>query len=123
MDVIADWFWQGLVVEAIVRFFTAEGWIVFGMTAMYSKERGVDIQAARSGRILLVEAKGDPAKTSRDPLRAGKARPTSPTNQSQQWCSHALLEVMGLQTKRPDAVVALGFRIFPLPISIRRDAL
>jgi hypothetical protein len=36
-----------------------------------------------------------------------------PTNQAQQWYSHALLKVMRLQTKHPDAVVALGFPDFP----------
>jgi hypothetical protein len=40
-------------------------------------------------------------------------KPTNPTNQAQQWYSHALLKVMRLQTKYPKAVVALGLPDFP----------
>lgn len=86
MDVTVDWFWEGNVVEAIAQFLSEEGWT--------TKERGVDIQAARAGRTLLVEAKGYPARTYRDPRRAGEVKPTNPTNQAQQWYSHALLKVM-----------------------------
>jgi len=35
------------------------------------------------------------------------------TNQAQQWYSHALLKVMRLQTKHPEAIVALGLPDFP----------
>jgi len=44
---------------------------------------------------------------------AGEYKPTNPTNQAQQWYSHALLKVMRLQTKYPNAIVALGFPDFP----------
>jgi hypothetical protein len=46
-------------------------------------------------------------------MRAGRAKSSRPTNQAQQWYSHALLKVMRLQTKHPEAVVALGFPDFP----------
>lgn len=113
MDVTADWFWEGNVIEAIARFLADEGWIIVGKVDTRSKERGVDIHAARRGRTLLVEAKGYPAKAYRDPRRADEVKPTNPTNQAQQWYSHALLKVMRLQTKHPEAVAALGFPDFP----------
>ena len=40
-------------------------------------------------------------------------KPTNPTKQAQQWYSHALLKVMRLQTKHPEAMVALGLPDFP----------
>ena len=111
MDVTADWFWEGNVVETIARFLADDGWTIVGKADTQSKERGVDIHAARDGRTLLVEATGYPAKIYRDPRRAGEVKPTNPTNQVQQWYSHALLKVMRLQTKHP--VVAIGFPDFP----------
>jgi hypothetical protein len=113
MDVTLDWFWEGNVVEAIARFLVRDGWTVVGKTDTHSKQRGVDIHATRSGRTLLVEAKGYPSKSYRDPRRAGEVKPTNPTSQAQQWYSRALLKVMRLQTKYPDAVVALGLPDFP----------
>jgi len=113
MDVTADWYWEGNVVEAIARFLTQDGWAIVGRADTHSKERGVDIQATRHGRTLLLEAKGYPSKNYRDPRRAAEVKPTNPTNQAQQWYSHALLKVMRLQTKHPEAVVALGLPDFP----------
>jgi hypothetical protein len=113
MDVTADWYWEGNVVEAIARFLVQDGWTIVGKADTHSKERGVDIQATRLGQTLLLEAKGYPSKNYRDPRRAGEVKPTNPTNQAQQWYSHALLKVMRLQTKHPDAVVALGLPEFP----------
>lgn len=87
--------------------------MIVGKADTHSKERGVDIQARRDGQTLLLEAKGYPSKNYRDPRRAGEVKATSPTNQAQQWYSHALLKVMRLQTKYPEAVVALGLPEFP----------
>jgi hypothetical protein len=113
MDVTTDWYWEGNVVETIVRYLTDDGWAIVGKADTHSKERGVDIHATRNGSTLLVEAKGYPSKKYRDPRRAGEVKPTNPTNQAQQWYSHALLKVMRLQTKYPEAIVAIGFPDFP----------
>jgi hypothetical protein len=48
----------------------------------------------------------------RDPRRAMESKPTNPTNQAQQWYSHPLFKVMRLQTKHPEAIVALGLPDF-----------
>jgi hypothetical protein len=57
--------------------------------------------------------KGFPSKKYRDPRRAHEQKPTNPTNQAQQWYSHALLAGMRLQTKNPNATIALAFPEFP----------
>jgi hypothetical protein len=113
VDVTADGYWEGNVVEAIAHFLALNGGTIVGKADTHSKERGVDIQATRHRETLLLEAKGYPSKNYRDPRRAGEVKPTNPTNQAQQWYSHALLKVMRLQTKHPDAVVALGLPEFP----------
>jgi hypothetical protein len=113
MDVTSDWFWEGNVVEAVARALAQSGWTIVGKANTHSKERGVDIHATRNGQTLLVEAKGYPSKNYREPRRASQVKPTNPTSQAQQWYSHALLKVMRLQTKYPNAIVALGFPNFP----------
>jgi hypothetical protein len=113
MDVTKDWYWEGNVVETLARHLETQGWTILTMANTHSKERGVDIHAECKGRTLLIEAKGYPSKFYRNPERATETKPTNPTNQAQQWYSHALLKVMRLQTKHPDAVVALAFPDFP----------
>lgn len=112
MDATADWFWEGNVVEALVRYLRSEGWVIVSKANTHSKERGVDIHASRGTTTLLVEAKGYPSKDYRDPRRAAEQKRTNPVNQAQQWYSHALLKVLRLQSKHPDAKVALAFPDF-----------
>jgi len=68
MDVTADWYWEGNVVEAIARHLEGDGWAIVTKANTHSKERGVDIHADRNGRTLLVEAKGYPSKTTATPV-------------------------------------------------------
>jgi len=113
VDVTTDWFWEGNVVNALAHSLAGKGWKIESQADTRSKERGVDLRASRTGRILLVEAKGYPSTTYRDPLRADEKKPTNPTNQGQKWYSHALLKVLQLQTAYPQAKVALAFPDFP----------
>lgn len=113
MDVTSDWFWEGNVVETIARSLILDGWNVISKADTRSRQRGTDIHATRNSQTLLVEVKGYPSKGYRDPSRAREIKPTNPTNQAQQWYSHALLKALRLQTKYPDAIVALGFPDFP----------
>lgn len=76
MDVTADWYWEGNVVDAIACFLAQDGWTIVSKADTHSKERGVDIQASREGRMLLLEAKGYPSKNYRDPRRVGEANTT-----------------------------------------------
>lgn len=113
MDVTVDWYWEGNVVETIACFLAQNEWTIVSKADTRSRERGADIEAIKGGRTLLIEAKGYPSKNFRDPRRADEVKPTNPTNQAQQWYSHALLKVMRLQTKYPEAIVSLGFPDFP----------
>jgi hypothetical protein len=113
VDVTTDWFWEGNVVNALAHSLAGKGWKIESQADTRSKERGVDLRASREGRILLVEAKGYPSTTYRDPLRADEKKPTNPTNQAHKWYSHALLKVLQLQTEYPQAKVALAFPDFP----------
>lgn len=112
MDVTTDWFWEGNVVEALASYLAREGWVIVSKADTHSKERGVDVHAKRGSVILLVEVKGYPSKDYRDPRRAAEQKRTNPTNQAQQWYSHALLKVLRLQSKHPEAKVALAFSDF-----------
>jgi len=112
-DVTADWFWEGNVVNALGDDLSLKGWKIESRADTSSKQRGVDLRASKSGRVLLVEAKGYPSVRYRDPRRADQQKPTNPTNQAQQWYSHALLKALRLQTAYPDAKVALAFPDFP----------
>jgi hypothetical protein len=78
-----------------------------------SKQQGTDIDATKSGRRLLIEVKGYPSKHYRDSKRSMETKRTNPTNQAQQWYSHAMLKVMRLRQKHADAEVSLAFPDYP----------
>lgn len=120
-DVTIDWFWEGNVVATISRALAAEGWEIVSSADTHSKERGIDLHAVKGGKVLLVEAKGYPSISYRDPRRAAEKKPTNPSNQAQQWYSHALLKVMRLQSKYPEALVALGLPDFPRYRTLLRE--
>jgi hypothetical protein len=113
VDATTDWFWEGNVVNAVARNLTSRGWKIEGQANTYSREQGVDIRASKTGAVLLVEAKGYPSTSYRDPHRANERKATNPTNQAEKWYSHALLKVLRLQTANPQAKVALAFPDFP----------
>jgi hypothetical protein len=112
-DVTSDWYWEGNVVEALARHLERDGWSIVRKADTHSKERGVDLHVRRSGTDLLIEAKGYPSTSYRDPRRVGESKRTNPTNQAQHWYSHALLKAMRLQTEFPEAKIAIGFPDFP----------
>jgi hypothetical protein len=113
VDVTTDWFWEGNVVNALAHHLAGRGWKIESQADTHSKERGVDLQASKQGRMLLVEAKGYPSKSYRDPRRANEQKSTNPINQAEKWYSHALLKALRLQTAHPHAKVALAFPDFP----------
>lgn len=112
-DVTEDWFWEGNVVDSLAAHLRTTGWQVHQVADTHSKEQGVDIVASRDGNELLVEVKGYPSTQYRDPRRASEKKPTNPTNQAQQWFSHALLKALRLQGKHSSSTVALAFPDFP----------
>ena len=113
MDVASAWYWEGNVVEAVERHLRSDGWKIAGKADTLSKARGVDLKASKPGRSLLIEVKGCPASTYRDPLRATEPKRTPPASQAQQWYSYAILKGMRLQHAHPEAEIALAFPDFP----------
>jgi hypothetical protein len=109
----ADWFWEGNIVEALARQFLPLGWSVVSQADTHSRARGTDLHLRREGRDLLIEVKGYPSSSYRDPAKAGLKKPTSPTLQAQHWYSHALLKALRMQTAQPDAIIAIGLPDFP----------
>ncbi|MEC5291429.1 hypothetical protein VSX64_12505 [Aurantimonas sp. C2-6-R+9] len=77
MDDTRAWYWEGNVVLALRRHLEREGWEIVRMADTRLKERGVDLQASKGGRTLLVEVKGYPLKGYSDPRRAGEIKPTA----------------------------------------------
>jgi hypothetical protein len=108
-----DWYWEGNVVDAVVRYLLAGGWAVLRQADTNSRERGIDVHAVKEGITLLIEAKGYPSQSYRDPARASERKPTSPSLQAQHWYSHALLKTIRLQTAHADALIALALPNFP----------
>ena len=106
VDVTTDWLWEGNVVNALARSLASKGWTIESQADTHSKERGVDLRASKDGTTLLVEAKGYPSTSYRDPRRAAEHKPTNPVNQAQ-------LKVLRLQSAHPQAKVALAFPDFP----------
>lgn len=113
MTVITDWYWEGNVADAIASGLTNQGWSIVSKADTVSKARGIDIHAIKEARSLLVEVKGYPSTSYRDPRRASERKPTNPTNQAQHWYSHALLKAMRLQTAHAGSKVAIGLPDFP----------
>jgi hypothetical protein len=108
-----DWFWEGNVVSAIARHLEVQGWTILSTADTATKARGADIHAQKGKDVLLVEVKGYPSTSYRDPKRASERKPTSPAVQAQHWYSHALLKALRLQHQTPVACVAIGLPDFP----------
>ena len=108
-----DWFWEGNVAKGIAKHLEQDGWKLNSIADTFSKERGVDIKASKNCQTFLVEVKGYPSTSYRDPKRSKDKKPTNPSNQAQHWYSHALLKALRLQTEYPDAIVAIGLPDFP----------
>ena len=108
-----DWFWEGNVQASLVAHLELEGWDITNQADTASREHGIDIVAVRHGKRLSVEVKGFPSTTYARGERAGQPKPTQPASQARQWFSHALLSVMLMRHKQPDAVIALAFPDYP----------
>lgn len=106
------WFWEGRVQDALAAHLAAEGWDVRETADTESKAPGIDLLATMAERWLAVEVKGYPNTTYDHGPKRGMPKPTQPTNQARQWFSHALLGMMLLRHRRPDAEIAICFPRF-----------
>lgn len=106
------WYWEGNVVESLVRHLKGAGWEIESVADTYTKAHGVDVIAQQGEYKLLVEVKGYPLDHYRDPRREGETKRTKPANQAQKWFAHALLAAIKMQTRNPLAFVAVAFPDF-----------
>lgn len=89
-----------------------EGWDVREAADTESKAPGIDLLATKANRWLAIEVKGYPNTTYDHGPKRGQPKPTQPAAQARQWFSHALLGMMLLRDKRPDAEIAICFPRF-----------
>ena len=108
-----DWFWEGNVVAAVVRYLKAEGWRIEWVSDTATKEQGDDIRATKDARTLRVEVKGWPTVGYADPARASETKRTRPSTQAAHWYSQALLHVVRDLGKYPDDIVAIALPDWP----------
>jgi hypothetical protein len=106
------WFWEGRVQDVLAVHLMDEGWEVREAADTESKAPGIDLLATKEERWLAIEVKGYPSTTYDHGPKRGQPKPTQPTNQARQWFSHALLGMMLLRDKRPDAEIAICFPRF-----------
>ena len=104
-----EWFWEGNVQAAVVRFLDAEGWSIRRVANTASREQGVDIEAELDGKRLLVEVKGYPSNTYSRGDRQGEAKPTQVATQARMYFSHALLAGLLMRSEHEEAYVVLAF--------------
>lgn len=96
---------QSLLVNVLVR----EGWAIRSVADTATKERGIDVVAARDGQITGIEVKGFPSRHYADPRRAGETKKTQPSTQAGHWYAQAVLAAMRLRSREPEwrSVIAL----------------
>jgi hypothetical protein len=106
------WFWEGHVQSTLAAHLAADGWQVLEAADTESKAAGIDLLARQDQRWLAIEVKGYPNTTYEHGPNRGQPKPTQPSNQARQWFSHALLGMMLLRHRRPDAEVAICLPAF-----------
>lgn len=108
-----DWFWEGSVVDRLELFLINAGWTTLSKADTASKQQGIDLHVRRDGREMLIEAKGYPSASYRDPNRSHEAKRTNPTVQAQHWYAHAVFKALRLKGTKPGTSVALALPHFP----------
>jgi hypothetical protein len=108
-----DWFWEGNVVTAVVRYLKEGGWRIEWVSDTATKEQGDDIRATKDERTLRVEVKGWPTVGYADPARASETKRTRPSTQAGHWYSQALLHVVRDLGRHPNDLVAIALPDWP----------
>jgi len=107
-----DWYWEGNVVKAVSAYLQKEGWTIKRTADTETREAGVDIQAQKSGEVLLVEVKGYPSKVYQRGEQKGQPKPTNPPTQARHWYSEALFSAILRQAEHPAATVVIALPKF-----------
>jgi hypothetical protein len=99
---------EDLVIDAVADFLRGDGWQDIKTRSAANREHGADIEARLGERHLLVEAKGWPAPTYVQGVKAGQPRTYLPYTQGRAYFSNALLPAL-LNWSEHHAEVALAF--------------
>lgn len=104
-----EWHSEANVQAALVTALAGEGWRILSVANTATKERGVDVIAARDDETVGVEVKGFPSRGYADPARAGEVKRTQPSTQAGHLYSGAVVAAMRLRSKEPEwrSVIAL----------------
>lgn len=112
MSADAEWFGEARIQAAVVRHLAAEGWDITRVASTASREHGVDIEAHRGERKLLVEVKGYPAAVYRSGPQAGERKPHGVGAQARAYFGNAVLTGLLMRADNPESDVALVFPDF-----------
>ncbi|WP_233194058.1 hypothetical protein [Cryobacterium sp. M25] len=104
-----SWHTEANVQSAIVTWLAGRGWRILSVANTATRERGIDVVAARGDETVGIEVKGYPSRGYADPARATESKRTSPSTQAGHWYGQALLAAIKLRGNQPDvhSVVAL----------------
>jgi Holliday junction resolvase-like predicted endonuclease len=96
----------------VVSYLVSQGWqiqrVADTASREPSREQGIDILAARDGRILAVEVKGFPGTAYADPRRPGETKTATPAAQARVWFAQAILKAMLTRSDHPDYELAIA---------------
>lgn len=107
-----EWFWEGNVQATVVNHLVASRWQIRRVANTATSEHGVDIEAERDGRRLLIEVKGYPGTTYARGVRKGERKTTSAVVQARAYFSNALLSGLVMRAENAEADVVLAFPAF-----------
>jgi hypothetical protein len=122
----AQWPCEQNVVESVVAHLRKEGWSIESIANTEARAPGADIRATRSGKLLIVEAKGYPATVYARGVNKGKPKPTKPGVQARHWYAQVLFAAILRQSQYPGASVVIAlpeFQVFTNLISRTSHAL
>jgi Holliday junction resolvase-like predicted endonuclease len=98
-----------MVVAHLVR----EGWQIVSQADTASRQRGIDIVAAREPEELAIEVKGFPGRGFADPRRAEERKRAQPSTQAKGWYGRAILAAMLTRSRMPHCRSVIALPDFP----------
>lgn len=108
-----EWHTEANVQTVLVTALATDGWRILSVADTATRERGVDVIAARDGQTVGVEVKGFPSRGYADPARADGVKRTAPSTQAGHWYSQAVLAAMRLRGKEPSWTSVIALPDFP----------
>lgn len=104
-----EWHTEAQVQAMVVAHLAGEGWQITRVADTGSRERGIDITAARGVETVAIEVKGFPSRGYADLRRAGEEKRAHPSAQATGWYGRAILAAMLTRSRMPGArsVIAL----------------